>query len=147
LLRHLIGQRLVDGGVVVNPVARAHHGGALRERTPCNPDARLKFVIVRAQQRIGIAGLARQQGAIGVWGTAYRLLTGEVRTNIKIHQTVLELSDGRLKIPAHADIQAQIAFDSPVVIHEPIHPGRAEIFVRIAECDGTGGGQALQEIG
>ena len=80
-------------------------------------------------------------------GGAYRRLSGEVRTDIQIHQTVVEFVLRRLKIPAQADVETQATLYAPIIVHEPIHPGGAEIFVGVSICYGAGGGQAFQEIG
>ena len=108
LLRHLIRQRLIDGRVVVKSVTGAHHCGTLSKRPPCDADARLKFTVIRTNERIGITSLARQ-GASGGGGGADRRLGGEVRADIQIHQTVVEFVHGRLEIPAQTEIETQVA--------------------------------------
>src|SRR4029077_19339385 len=67
--------------------------------------------------------------------------------DIQIHQAVVQFVDGRLEVPAQSDIDAEVALDAPIVVHKSIQPRGAVIFVGIAVGDGTGGGNALQEIG
>ena len=59
LLRHLISEWLINRCVVVKAVTGAHHRGTLREWPPGKANARLKFVVIRTDQRIRIADLAR----------------------------------------------------------------------------------------
>ncbi len=128
LLGHLSGQRLIDRGVVVNPVAGAHHRGMLRKRPPSDADARLELVIIGTKQcrRDSPPGWpsVHWDAAVEVGAVAHTgRLRSEAGPDIQIHQAVVQFGDGRLKVPAQSDIDAEVALDAPIVVHESIQPG------------------------
>ena len=115
LLRHLIGQRLVDRSVVVNPVAGAHHRGTLcrtaatqnrcaaetrgNSDAPANRDSRPGW----PKCSIG------HTRTTGIRSGAHRRFGSEVRPDVQVHQAVVQFGDGRLEIPAHPDIETEVA--------------------------------------
>src|ERR1700675_2556482 len=123
----------------------------LRKWSPSDSYARLELVIIGTKQRGWIARLicrrALGRGCGRRRGGTYGRLRREAGPNIQVDQSVVEFGDGRLEVPAQSDIDAEVVFDAPIVVHESIQPRGAVVFVGVPVGDGTGSGIALQEIG
>src|ERR1019366_5210410 len=100
--------------VVVDRVARANHRALAATRLPRQSNAWLDRRLVEVNSHVCI-------GANAVGATAERRISGDqilLRRPIEIRLTILRLRYWSHQGPCHAQIQGQVARDTPVVLHE-----------------------------
>ena len=103
LLRHIVGDIVVHGSVVIRAVAAAHHHGPLGEGPPRETDARGNVVLIRVDQR------GRQRAGVGSGLSGLHLRHGGVsRRHIQIDHLVIQLRDGALVVPAEAEVDGEL---------------------------------------
>ena len=90
-------------------------------------------------QRIRIVLTSKWAGWVG---GNYWSLSGEAWGEVKVDQTPVLFSDGRTVFPAQARVQSEAGADAPIVSEVGIGKVGSEIFIGIAEGDGTGVGDA-----
>src|SRR6185369_6332328 len=141
LLRHVAGDRLIGGAVVVNAVSASNSQGVFRRRSPCKAETGRKIVAVRMHKG------SRQ--VPGVCARLPRLYWGDggiAWGNVQVDQAIVELGYRSRVVPAYAELNAERRPDTPVVVYVGVIPCGPEILVRVAITYGTGGRHPQQEI-
>src|SRR5258707_8331262 len=77
----------------------------------------------------------------------HRSHSGEARGHIKVHQPLIELSDGRSVLPAYPGVDSQLWPESPVIRQVGIINRLPEVLIGIAVGDRAGVWDAFQEVG
>src|SRR5262249_51519417 len=142
LLRHLHGDAGVDRGVVIDAVAAADYQRGRQDRVPREGDARLDAVLIGLDEGIGVflAG-ERPYRIVGPHGG-----DGAVAgSDVQVDQAAVLFDDRRAVFVAHAGVQRETGIDAPIIGEITVPGSGAEVFVGIAERDGTGIGDAQQK--